>query len=109
MSIDPLTHVPAVAGPAYIERIRQLPSTFTAALRADPENRFNHTAVAVLAGGELIGYLPPDLARQYFETLKNGPGTECPGRHAPVAAHEDTGVEVLLDLTGVSTREPTAS
>ena len=99
MSIDPLTHVPVAAGPAYIERIRQLPSKFTATLRADPGNRFNNSAVAVLGGGEVIGYLPPDLARRYFEELTNGPGVECPGRHAPLAAHEDTGTEVFLDLT----------
>jgi hypothetical protein len=99
--IDPLTHVPVAAGPAYIERIRQLPSRFTATLRADPGNRFNHSAVAVLGAGEVIGYLPPELARPCFERLKDGPGVECPGRHAPLVAHEDTGTEVLLDLTGV--------
>ncbi|HEX6465007.1 MAG TPA: hypothetical protein VFZ98_11150, partial [Vicinamibacterales bacterium] len=60
MPIDPLTHVPVAAGPAYIERIRQLPSKFTATLRADLGNRFNHVAVAVLAAGEVIGYLPPE-------------------------------------------------
>jgi hypothetical protein len=98
---DPTTHVPVVAGAAYIERLRQLPSKFTVTLKAEPGNRFNHTAVAVLSGGEVIGYLPPELARRYFETLKDGPGVDVQGRHAPLAAIEDTGVEVLLDLTGV--------
>ena len=101
MAVDPLTHVPVAAGAAFIESLRQLPSKFTVTLRADPNNRFNHTAVAVVAGGELIGYLPPELSRRYFGTLKDRPGIEVPGRHAPLAAIEDTGVEVLLDLTGV--------
>jgi len=99
--IDPLTHVPVAAGAAFVERLRQLPSRFTVTMRADPGNRFNHTAVAVLSGGDVIGYLPPELSRRYFGTLKDGLGVEVPGRHASIAMIEDTGVEVLLDLTGV--------
>jgi hypothetical protein len=99
---DPITHVPLAAGPAYFERIQRLPSKFTATLKPEPANRFNLTAVAVYAGGEKIGYLPPDISPHYFGVLKEGPGAECTGRHAPVSAHENTGVEVLLDLTGVS-------
>jgi hypothetical protein len=99
--IDPLTHAPVAAGPAYIERIRQLPSKFTVTLRADPDNRFNHTAVVVLSGGEPVGYLPPELSHHYFDTLKDGRGVECPGRHAPLSAHENTGTDILLDLAGV--------
>ena len=58
-------------------------------------------AVAVLADGQTIGYLPPEISRHYFESLKGGPGVECPGRRASRSAYEDTGVDVLLDLTGV--------
>ena len=101
VAADPLTRVPVAAGAAYIERVRQLPSRFTVTLRAEPGNRFNHTAVAVLSGGETIGYLPPELSRRYFDTLKDGPGVDVPGRHASIAVIEDTGVELLLDLTGV--------
>jgi hypothetical protein len=101
VAIDPLTHIPVVAGPAYLERIRQLPSKFSVTLRAEPDNRFNHTAVVVQSGGETIGYLPPDIAIRYGEALKDGRCVEVPGRHAPLAVVEDTGVEVLLDLTGV--------
>lgn len=101
MAVDPLTHVPVAAGAAFIERVRQLPSRFTVTLRAEPGNRFNHTAVAILSSGDVIGYLPPDLSSRYFDALKNGPGVEVPGRHASLAAIEDTGVEILLDLTGV--------
>lgn len=98
-----MTHVPVAAGAAYIERVRQLPSRFTVTLRAEPGNRFNHTAVAVLSAGDVVGYLPPELSRRYFDGLKDGPGVEVPGRHAPLAAIEDTGVELLLDLTGIRT------
>jgi hypothetical protein len=104
VSIDPITHVPVAAGPAYFERVQRLHSKFTATLKAEPENRFNLTAVAVLADGEKVGYLPPDISRHYFEPLRalpGGAGVECQGRRAPVSAHEDTGVDILLDLTGV--------
>ena len=101
MSIDPLAHVPVAAGPAYQERIQRLPSKFLVTLKAEPENRFNLAAVAVLAGGDKIGYLPPEISRHYFESLTSGPGVECPGRYAPVSAHENTGVDILLDLTGI--------
>lgn len=100
MSTTPLTHVPVAAGPAYLDAIRRLPSKFTATIAAEPGNRFNLTAVAVHAGGAKIGYLPADLSRRYFEALRDKAPVECPARHAPLAAHEDTGVDVLLDLTG---------
>jgi hypothetical protein len=99
--IGPVTHVPVAAGPAYAERIQRLHSKFTVTLKAEPENRFNFAAVAVLAAGEKIGYLPPEISRHYFEPLKGGAGVECPGRRASLSAHEDTGVDILLDLTGV--------
>lgn len=100
-----MTHAPVVAGPAYVERIQQLPSKFTVTLRAEPDNHVSVTAVAVFANGEKVGYLPPELSRHYFATAKQGDGLECPGRRAPPAEHEDTGVDLLLDLTGVP-REP---
>lgn len=99
--MNPNAHVPVAAGPAYADRIQRLPSKFIATLKAEPDNRFNFAAVAVYAGGEKIGYLPPDLSHHYFDTVKQGSGVECPGRHAPLTAHENTGVDVLLDLTGV--------
>jgi hypothetical protein len=96
----PVTHVPVAAGPAYTEQIQRLPSKFTATLTSEPDNRFNRHAVAVHASGGKIGYLPPEIARRYFESLK-GAGAECQGRRAPHSSHENTGTEILLDLTGV--------
>ena len=101
MSTNPLMHTPVAGGPAYLERIQRLPSKFTVILKAEPENRFNPAAVAVFAGDDKLGYLPPEISRHYFEPLKGGAGFECPGRHAPLSARENTGVDILLDLTGV--------
>jgi hypothetical protein len=101
VTTTPLTHVPVAAGPAYAEQIQRLPSKFTATLHAEAENRFNHAAVAVHANGGKIGYLPPELSRRYFTTLKDGPAVECPARRAPASAHENTGTDILVDLTGV--------
>jgi hypothetical protein len=100
-----LTHVPVAAGPAYAEQIQRLPSKFTATLRAEPDNRFNHAAVAVLAADGRIGYLPPEISRRYFDALKDTPGVECQGRRAPLSSHENTGTDILLDLTGVPCAE----
>lgn len=93
--------MPVAAGPAYVEQIQRLPSKFTATLVAEPDNRFNRAAVAVHAAGGKIGYLPPELSRHYFAALTTGAGAECPGRRAPMSAHENTGTDILLDLTGV--------
>jgi hypothetical protein len=92
-------HLPVVAGLAYIERIRRLPSPFTATLRPDPENRFNHRAVAVFAGGEKVGYLPPELSHHYFAAAGDRAQLECAGRVAPLSALENTGVAIVLDLS----------
>ena len=89
------------AGPAYAEHINRLPSTFTATLRPDADNPVNFTAIAVWAGGSKVGYLPADLSREYYESIKAAGEVECQGRRAPVSAHEDTGVDLLLDLSGI--------
>lgn len=101
MSTIPITHVPVAAGPAYAEVIQRLPSTFKVTLVCEPDNRFNHAAVAVLASGEKIGYLPPEISRRYFTPLTGSAGVQCPGRRAPRSSHDNTGTDVLLDLSGV--------
>ena len=94
-----VTQVPVAAGPAYVEQLQRLPSKFPATLTVEVENRFNRFAVAVHAGGGKIGYLPPDLSPHYFEAARKG--VECPGRRAPLSSHENTGTDVLLDLSEV--------
>lgn len=101
MTETPASHVPVAAGPAYAGQIDRLPSKFTATLKPDPDNRVNVTAIAVWAGGSKIGYLPADLSREYYSAVKSAGEVECQGRRAPVSAREDTGVDVLLDMSGV--------
>jgi hypothetical protein len=102
MPESPAVHVPVAAGPAYAEHIRRLASKFTATLKTDPDNRVNLTAVAVWAGGEKVGYLPADLSREYYGAVKSAGEITCQGRRAPVSAHEDTGIDLLLDLSGIA-------
>ena len=71
-------------------------------MRAEPDHRFNRAAVAVTVGEDKVGYLPPEISPHYFEPAKQAAGIECSGRRAPVSAHENTGTDILLDLTGVS-------
>jgi hypothetical protein len=104
MSDPLLQRVPVVAGLGYIERVRRLPSSFTAALVAEPENRYYPSAIAVLADREKVGYVAPEVARRYFEPLRargDGAAVTCPGRRAARSDHETSGVELLLDFSSL--------
>jgi hypothetical protein len=92
--------IPVVGGLGYAERVRRLPSTFTATLLPEPENRYFPTAVAVHVNGEKVGYLAPEVSRGLFEALKSrSEPVNCPGRRSCVSDHETSGVELLLDLS----------
>ena len=95
--------VPVVAGLAYSENLRTLPQSFTVALSAETGNRYFRHAIAVLAGTGKIGYVAPEVAPHYYDAIKasTSPIT-CPARRATVFDRETSGVEVLLDLTGVA-------
>jgi hypothetical protein len=82
-----------VAGLAYVEAVRTLPTSFVATLKPEPGNRFNSRAVAVYVANEKVGYLPPEISAQYFES----PTISCPGVLAPESSAEDTGVLIVLD------------
>jgi|SRR4029453_6105962 hypothetical protein len=95
-----LARIPVVAGGAYIERVRRLPSSFTATLVAEPDNRYFRHAIAVMASGEKVGYVAPEIAPRYFDGVKAAASPiECPGRHASPSDHETSGVELLLDFS----------
>jgi hypothetical protein len=97
-----LRRVPMVAGLAYIERVRRLPSTTAVALQPERENRYFLHAIAVLAGGEKVGYVAPEIARRYYAPLvAQGTAVTCPARRASVGDHQSSGVELLLDFTGL--------
>jgi hypothetical protein len=99
--------VPVVAGLAYVENLRTLPQSFTVALSAETGNRYFRHAIAVLAGPGKIGYVAPEVAPIYYESIKasTSPIT-CVARRASVFDHETSGVEVLLDMSGVPVVTP---
>src|SRR4029078_9246722 len=99
--------VPVVAGLAYIENLRTLPQTFTVALSAETGNRYFRHAIAVLAGSGKISYITPEVAAQYYDTIKasTAPIT-CPARRGSVFDHQTSGVEVVLDMRGVPAADP---
>ena len=99
--------VPVVAGLAYVENLRTLPQSFTVALSAETGNRYFRHAIAVLAGPGKIGYVAPEVAPIYYESIKasTSPIT-CVARRASVFDHETSGVEVLLDMSGVPVGQP---
>ena len=102
MSDSILDRIPVVAGLAYIERVRRLPSAFAATLQAETGNPYFRHAIAVVARGEKVGYVAPEIARGYYDTIKAAePALTCPGRRARHADHEASGVELLLDFTAV--------
>ena len=99
--------VPVVAGLAYIENVRTLPETFTVALSVESENRYFSYAIAVLAGTGKIGYLAPEIAPHYYQSIKaSTTPITCVARRASIADHETSGVEVLLDMSTIPAVEP---
>jgi hypothetical protein len=95
-----LRRIPVVAGIAYIEHVRRLPSGFTATLQPEPDNRYFPNAIAVMAAGAKVGYLAPEIARRYYAPIAAaGAPVTCPGRRALHSDHETSGVELFLDFT----------
>ena len=90
--------MPVVGGLAYIERVRLLPSSFSATLAPEPDNRYLPHAIAVTVAGEKLGYVAPEVAREYWEVVQAT--IVCPARRGSLADHETSGVELLLDCSG---------
>ncbi len=97
-----LTRVPVVAGVGYIERVSTQPSTFEVTLAVEPGHRYFRHAIAVSAGGQKLGYLAPEVAWDYFDSLGASGPVSCPARRAARSDHETSGVELLLDLSGLA-------
>jgi hypothetical protein len=102
MADSALQHIPVVAGLAYVEHVRRLPSSFTATLVPEPENRYFRHALAVVVAGEKVGYVAPEVSVQYFAAVSaaSQPVT-CPGRHGSPADHDTSGVELRLDFSAL--------
>jgi hypothetical protein len=91
-----------VGGLAYLEDVRRLPSTVVATLRPEPDNRYFRHAIAVISGGAKVGYVAPEIARRYHASVVAAPDPlTCPGRRATHTDHESSGVELLLDFSGI--------
>ena len=103
MSNDVLSRIPVVAGLGYVEQVRRLAPSFTAALAVERENRYLPKAIAVVVDGKKVGYVAPEVASRYFEPLvaREGEPVSCPGRTAARSDHETSGVELLLDFSGL--------
>ena len=101
--VDPLLkRVPVVAGLAYIERVRRLPSPVTVSVQPERDNRYFLHAIAVSANGEKVGYVAPEVARRYFEPLAaHGAALTCPARRPAPSDHATSGVELLLDFSSL--------
>lgn len=100
MSTGVLNRIPVVAGLGYVERVRSLPPSFTATLTTERENRYLPNAIAVVVGGQKVGYVAPEIAVRYFEPLAahESEPVSCPGRISARSDHETSGVELLLDF-----------
>jgi hypothetical protein len=81
--------------------VRRQPSSFEVSLALEPGNRYFPQAIAVLAGDEKIGYLAPEVARQYFDRLRASGPVTCPARRAAPSDHDSSGVEILLDFSAL--------
>jgi hypothetical protein len=96
------SRIPVVAGVAYIERVRRLPASFTVTLAVEPDNRYFRHAIAVIADGEKVGYVAPEIAANIYEDVQAAPTTmTCQARKGSRADHETSGVEILLDFSGL--------
>ena len=103
MADSVLQRIPVVAGLGYVERVRRLPSSFSATLRPEPSNRYFRYAIAVLASDEKVGYVAPKIAIRYFAALAAASAElTCPARRAALSDHETSGVELLLDFSGLT-------
>ena len=92
-----------MGGLAYQERVQLLPSSFTAALAPEKDNKYFRHAIGVFVNGGKIGYIAPEIAPHYYEALlaRDGQPVTCPGRRAAAIEREQTGVEVMLDFSAI--------
>lgn len=98
-----MRRVPVVGGLGYIEHVRTLPASFTATLAVEPENRYFRHAIAVLVSGQKAGYIAPEIAASVYDTVKtSAQPLTFSGRRGSRSDHDTSGVELLLDLSGLS-------
>ena len=95
-----LRRSPMAAGLAYREIVSRLPSQLTVTLQPERDNKYFLHAIAVLASGEKVGYVAPDIARRYHAPMLAYPASlTCPARRAAISDHQTSGVELILDFS----------
>jgi hypothetical protein len=99
MSDAVLHRIPVVAGLGYVERVRRLPPSFTVTLAPEPDNRYFRLAIVVSANGEKVGYVAPEIAQRYYDSIAGQAPVSCPARRAAASDHDTSGVEILLDFS----------
>jgi len=68
----------------------------------EPDNRFFPQAIAVVAGGEKLGYVAPEVSLRYFEPIAAAAGViTCAARRSAPIDRETSGVELFLDFSGM--------
>lgn len=100
-----LQTIPVVGSLAYPDAVRVLPARFDARVVPEPDNRYNVYALSVTTeDGAKIGYVAPDVARNFYETVlarhKGGSVVRVPARRSEPGARID--VLVLVDLRGLA-------
>ena|SRR5438093_13455564 len=94
--------IPVVAGLAYVERLQRLPSALPVTLVIEPDNRYFRHAIAVLAKGEKVGYVAPEIAPRYYDRIHAATAPlMCPARRGTISDHQTSGVELLLDFSAL--------
>ena len=102
-----LSRIPVVGGLGYVEHVRSLPTSFTATLVAEPDNRYFGHALAVMVNGGKAGYVAPEVAVNVFEAIEaSASAVTCPGRRATSTDHDTSGVELLLDFSTLAIAAP---
>ena len=73
------------------------------ALSAETGNRYFRHAIAVLAGSGKVGYVAPEIAGHYYDAIKSVHVADylCRSPRICISDHETSGVELLLDMTGI--------
>ena len=96
-----MRRVPVVGALGYVEHLRRLPSSFQATLTVEPDNRYFRHAIAVTADGQKVGYVAPEIAPNIYDVVSQAATMTCPARRGSRSDHQTSGVELLLDLSGL--------
>lgn len=94
------SRVPVVGSLGYVEAASRQPSSFTATLAVEPDNRYFRHAISVSADGAKIGYVAPEVAANVYDSIAAArEPIVCPARRGSRWDEETSGVLFFLDLS----------